>query len=46
MRAAMASCEVGDDVFGEDPTVLQLEHRVASMFDQEGIVYCKEFVSA
>lgn len=30
MRAAMASAQVGDDVYGEDPTVQQLEQRVAS----------------
>ena len=29
MRAAMAAPEVGDDVYGEDPTVQALEHRVA-----------------
>ncbi len=26
MRAAMAAAEVGDDVYGEDPTVARLEH--------------------
>ena len=29
MRAAIAAAEVGDDVFGEDPTVLQLQRRAA-----------------
>ena len=29
MRHAMASADVGDDVFGEDPTVRALEERVA-----------------
>ncbi|MEO7916508.1 MAG: beta-eliminating lyase-related protein, partial [Dokdonella sp.] len=29
MRAAMAAAPVGDDVYGEDPTVIQLEQRVA-----------------
>ena len=28
MREAMASAEVGDDVFRDDPTVLELEKRV------------------
>ena len=28
MRAAMASAEVGDDVYGDDPTVNSLEERV------------------
>ncbi|MEU6159965.1 GntG family PLP-dependent aldolase [Streptomyces sp. NPDC047130] len=32
MRRAMATAEVGDDLFGEDPTVRALEDRVAEMF--------------
>ena len=35
MRTAMAEAEVGDDVFGEDPTVNALEDKVASMFGFE-----------
>ena len=35
MRAAMASAPVGDDVYGEDPTVNSLEERVAAMFGKE-----------
>jgi threonine aldolase len=35
MRAAMAAAEVGDDVFGEDPTVNELQEVVARMFDKE-----------
>lgn len=35
MRAAMAAAEVGDDVFGEDPTVNELQQVVARMFDKE-----------
>src|SRR5262245_34138608 len=31
MRRAMAEAEVGDDVFGDDPTVLELERRVAAL---------------
>ena len=31
MRAAMAAAEVGDDVYGEDPTVNLLEKRAAEM---------------
>lgn len=31
MRRAMAQAEVGDDVFGEDPTVKRLEHRTAEL---------------
>jgi len=35
MRAAMASARVGDDVFGEDPTVRELEARVAYLLGHE-----------
>jgi len=35
MRAAMASAEVGDDVFGDDPTVIALERRVADLLGHE-----------
>lgn len=35
MRAAMAAAEVGDDVYGEDPTVNHLEQRAAEMFRKE-----------
>ena len=35
MRRAMAEAEVGDDVFGEDPTVNALEERAAELFDKE-----------
>jgi len=35
MRLAMASAEVGDDVYGEDPTVLLLEDRVADLLGHE-----------
>jgi threonine aldolase len=35
MRLAMASAEVGDDVYGEDPTVRELEDRVASLLAHE-----------
>src|SRR5258707_2903472 len=35
MRAAMASAEVGDDVYGEDPTVNRLEARAAEIFGKE-----------
>ena len=39
MRRAMASAEVGDDVFGEDPTVNALQRRVAEMLDKEAALY-------
>jgi threonine aldolase len=35
MLAAMTAATVGDDVFGEDPTINELEHRVAAMFGKE-----------
>jgi threonine aldolase len=35
MRAAMAEAEVGDDVYGEDPTVNRLEARAAEVFGRE-----------
>lgn len=39
MRAAMAAAEVGDDVYGEDPTVNLLERRAAEVFDREAAVF-------
>ena len=39
MRAAMAEAVVGDDVYGEDPTVIELEQRVAALLGQEAAVY-------
>ena len=35
MRRAMAEAEVGDDVYGEDPTVNRLEKRAAELFGKE-----------
>ncbi|MFM8768174.1 MAG: low-specificity L-threonine aldolase [Rubrivivax sp.] len=35
MRAAMAAAEVGDDVFGDDPTVNALQERIAHMLGKE-----------
>ena len=35
MRAAMAAAKVGDDVFGDDPTVNSLEERIAELFGKE-----------
>jgi threonine aldolase len=35
MREAMAAAELGDDVFGEDPTVNRLQERAAEMLGQE-----------
>jgi threonine aldolase len=39
MRAAMANAEVGDDVYGEDPTVNRLEARAAEIFGREGVIF-------
>ena len=39
MRAAMAAAEVGDDVFGDDPTVKELERRTAEILGTEAAVY-------
>ena len=40
MLEAMMQAEVGDDVFGEDPTVNALEAKAASLFGKEAAVYC------
>ncbi|WP_306212079.1 threonine aldolase family protein [Actinoplanes sp. RD1] len=40
MREAMASAEVGDDVFGDDPTVNALEAHVARLFGHEAALFC------
>ena len=39
MRRAMAEAEVGDDVYGEDPTITALEERVADMFGHEAALF-------
>jgi threonine aldolase len=39
MREAMARAEVGDDVFGEDPSINKLEQRVAELMGKEAAVY-------
>jgi threonine aldolase len=39
MRRAMASAEVGDDVFGEDPTVRRLEERTAAILGKEDAIF-------
>lgn len=40
MRAAMMAAEVGDDVFGEDPTVNALEELIARLFGHEAGMFC------
>ncbi len=39
MREAMAQAEVGDDVYGEDPTVNRLEAMAAEMLGKEAAVF-------
>lgn len=39
MRAAMAAAEVGDDQFGEDPTVNRLQERVADLLGKEAALW-------
>jgi threonine aldolase len=39
MRRAMAEAEVGDDVFGDDPTVKQLQEKVADLLGKEAAIY-------
>jgi threonine aldolase len=39
MRAAMAAAEVGDDVFGDDPTVNLLEQRMAGMLGKDAALF-------
>ena len=39
MRRAMAEAEVGDDVYGEDPTVNRLQERAAEIFGREAALF-------
>ena len=39
MRAAMAAAEVGDDVFGDDPTVNALQSRIAAMLGKAAALF-------
>ena len=40
MLQAMMEAEVGDDVFGDDPTVNELQEKVSSLFGMEDALYC------
>lgn len=40
MKEAMMSAEIGDDVFGEDPSVNVLEKKCAALLGMEAAVYC------
>ena len=46
MRKAMAEAEVGDDVFGEDPTAARLQERVAAMLGFEAALFMPSGVMA
>jgi threonine aldolase len=39
MRTAMARAEVGDDQYGEDPTVRALQERIAALLGKEAAIY-------
>ena len=39
MRKAMFEAEVGDDVYGEDPTINRLERRAAEIFGREAAIF-------
>lgn len=39
MRTAMFEAEVGDDVFGDDPTVLKLEHTMSTLFRKDSALF-------
>lgn len=39
MRAAMAAADVGDDVFGDDPTVNRLEQRMAGLLGKDAALF-------
>ena len=39
MRVAMASAEVGDDVFGDDPTVNALQEKIAALLGKEAALF-------
>ena len=40
MLESMFSAEVGDDVFGEDPTINALEEKAAGMFGMDAALFC------
>jgi threonine aldolase len=40
MVKAMCEAKIGDDVFGEDPTVIELEEKIANLFGMQGALFC------
>ena len=45
MLQAMMSAKVGDDVFGEDPSINELENLASDMFGMEAALFCPSAVS-
>lgn len=43
MRSAIANAEVGDDVFGADPTVNKLQDYVAQLLGKEAALYVPSY---
>src|SRR5512147_401064 len=39
MRLAMANADVGDDVFGDDPTVIKLQDTIAELLGMEAALF-------
>src|SRR5512136_416585 len=46
MREAMARADLGDDVYGEDPTVNRLQERVAALLGKEAALFVPSGVMA
>ena len=46
MRDAMANAVVGDDVYGDDPTVNKLQHDVAQLIGKEAAIFLTSGVQA
>jgi threonine aldolase len=46
MRQAMASADVGDDVYGEDPTINRLQEKVAELLSKEAALFVPSGVMA
>lgn len=40
MKSAMMSATVGDDVLGDDPTVIELENKTAQLFGHQAALFC------
>jgi len=40
LKEAMMAAPVGDDVYGEDPTVIELESKVAALCGKEAALFC------